>query len=438
MRSPLRLALVIAVLMEICYASFYLFRDGPDQVLVQIGVGLAVYILLAIYLRQTRRMQNPEEINNRVVLFIIATGVIFRLTLVPHAVVGSDDIYRYLWDGKVTASGINPYSYLPTDPHLEGLATADLPRKVNHPELHSVYPATAQAFFAGSSFLFGDSTAGMKSLLVLLDSATVIALYLLLKRRGSGGMPVVVYAWSPLPVLYFGLDGHVDALGITLFVIALFFLLTDRTVRGVVAIGLSALVKFAPLVVVPLLMKHFRGVRRWIHITIPLLITAIGSLWFLVPTGGGIESLKTFGERWEFNGSMFSLVYFLSGSNEAAHLVSVFLIVGYIAFLTFVNRPLLEKIFWAFYGVLLLSPVVHPWYLTWLAALLVLRWSLSAFVFLGLSIVANVVVYQYQSTGLWVDNPVLLLIEYLPVFILLVREILKGDFLRREEVVRGV
>ena len=192
--------------------------------------------------------------------------------------------------------------------------------------------------------------------------------------------------------------------------------------------GLSALAKLVPLMFVPLLVRHLRGYRRWVLPAIPVVMTAAGLLWYIAPSGG-MDALKLFGERWEFNGSIFSIVYFLTDSNEVAHRDSGILILLYIAVLTIVDRPLLEKIFWGFAGILLLSPVVHPWYLTWLAALLVLRWSPSVFVFLGFSVVANIVVYQYRAYGQWVDQPLLLLIEYLPVFVLLVREIVRGEFL---------
>jgi hypothetical protein len=33
----------------------------------------------------------------------------------------SDDLYRYLWDGRVQAAGINPYRYVPAAPELAGL-----------------------------------------------------------------------------------------------------------------------------------------------------------------------------------------------------------------------------------------------------------------------------------------------------------------------------
>jgi hypothetical protein len=87
-------------------------------------------------------------------------------------------------------------------------------------------------------------------------------------------------------------------------------------------------------------------------------------------------------------------------------------------------------VFWGSVCFFLLSPVVHPWYLTWLAALLVIRWSTTVFVFLGLSNLANIVVYQYRASGQWVDQPYILLLEYVPVFVLLVLEMYRGDWLK--------
>ncbi len=428
----LRGLIAVGLLMELCYLSFYCASDGAGQVLVLIAVNVVTYVLFALVARgmwKTPPEPGPEKWTLRV---IIAMAVIFRVTLIPHGIVGSDDIYRYLWDGKVTASGINPYLYLPTDPHLAHLSTPDLPSKVNHPELRSVYPAVAQVFFVVSHTIFGESIAGLKALLVIVDCLTILVLLLLLRAQKIPSPRIILYAWSPLPILYFGLDGHIDALGILFLSLALFYLLTRRTVRGGIALGLSALVKLAPLIVVPLLLRLGKGIRGLLLPAVVGLVVAAGYAVFVDASGGFVESLRTFGSRWEFNGGVFSVVYFLTGSNEIAHVASAVEIVLWIGFLSLLRRPLLEKVFWGFAGFILLSPVVHPWYLTWIAALLVLRWSLSIFVFLGLSAIANVVVYQYRAYGQWSDQPLLLLLEYVPVFILLVAEIRRGEVLRPE------
>ncbi|HTO93245.1 MAG TPA: hypothetical protein VMM80_02695, partial [Bacteroidota bacterium] len=261
------------------------------------------------------------------------------------------------------------------------------------------------------------------------DCLTLLLLRALIAHRGSPLQPLLLYAWSPLPVLYFGLDGHIDALGILCVVLAISLFLREKPLRGAAALGAGALAKLVPLIIVPLLLRGLRGATR---ILVPLLVALIvlaGALIFYEPTWGVVQSLTTFGSRWEFNGSVFSIFYFFTGNNETAHIVSGALIALLIGTLTVIERPLTEKVFWGFAGFILLSPVVHPWYLTWIAALLPLRWSPGMFLLLGMSCVANVVVYQYHASGAWNDQPLLLLIEYIPPFILLARELLRGEVL---------
>jgi alpha-1,6-mannosyltransferase len=421
------LLVVIGVMMELCFLTFYCVSTGPGEVLLFIAVNVATFLLLSFLLWRLRK--GHASAGRRWVMLIAGFALLFRLTLVPHGVIGSDDIYRYLWDGKVAAAGVNPFAYTPTDPHLSGLATADLPSKVNHPELRSVYPALAQLLFLLAHVLFGDSLWGIKLILTALDCLTMFFIWRSVRERENPVIPLLLYAWCPLPILYFALDGHIDALGIPFLVLGLSFLSTRRSVRGAVAIGMSALAKLIPLLVLPLLVRELRGSRRFLIPAIPVLMVLAGAFFFYEPSWGVVESLTTFGSRWEFNGSIFSITYFLTGSNEAAHIVSGVLIALYIGTLALIDRPLLEKVFWGFVGFILLSPVVHPWYLTWLAALLPLRWSPGVFVFLGMSALANVVVYQYRSYGVWIDQPVILVGEYLPVVVLLVREILRGEVL---------
>ena len=453
-RRMVRRIFIIAFLMEACYFSLYAAPRGPAEVLFFLGVNVATYLLFCAALwsirpaaRSAHDLQDTPRDDSHAVWMILACGLLFRLTLVPHHVVGSDDIYRYLWDGKVLAAGVNPYAYLPTDRHLSFLASADLPALVNHPGLRTIYPPLAQAFFWFSAILWGESAAGFKLLLVLADALTMVILAAFLRGQEGRAWKVMLYAWSPLPVLYFGLDGHIDAIGIPFLILALLFLCTGRKMRGALALGFGMLAKLAPVIVVPFLLRGNGGGRTAGHPSgsapaggshwffrallagLPLAILGGGYLLFLEPTWGIADSLMTFGSRWEFNGGIFYLLHGMIGVNETTHLVCGIAIMGWIAFLTLRDLPLVEKVFWGFTGFLLLSPVVHPWYLTWLAALLALRWSPAVCAFLGLSCVANLVVYQYRAFGLWTDQPLLLLIEYVPVGILLVREILRHEVL---------
>ena len=60
----------------------------------------------------------------------------------------SDDAYRYVWDGRVQAAGINPYRYAPADPALAELRDDAIFPKINRAEYAvTIYPPVAQMFF---------------------------------------------------------------------------------------------------------------------------------------------------------------------------------------------------------------------------------------------------------------------------------------------------
>lgn len=415
----------VGVLMEAAYLSFFFVGESPAEVLLFIGVHMFVFLLLALTWWKSR----PSNLQPRTSGIIMSFAFLFRLTLVFHSPVGSDDIYRYLWDGKVSAHGINPFALAPTDSALVSLHTAELPSKVNFPSMRTIYPPLAQGLFHVSHLLFGDSLVGLKLLLVLADLLTILILYKLFSVRPEA---LLVYAWSPLPVLYFGLDGHIDALGIPLLFVALYLLQQGKVMQGALSVGLSALAKLYPLFVAPFLFHLAKGWKKIVLVGIPVIVLLLGYLFYWEPTGGVFESLVIFNTTFAFNGSLFQLAYTFIGSNEKAHLVSIALFLIWWITVFALDRSLLEKVFLAFVGFIVCAPTVHPWYLTWLAALLAVRWSPAVFALLGVSVVSNWVVYEYRLNGLWETNALLLVLEYVPFYILLFREMLQGTFLLRQ------
>src|SRR5262249_49475392 len=67
----------------------------------------------------------------RLVPFILLIALLLRLgpLLAPPSL--STDIYRYVWDGRVQAAGINPYRYVPADPALAALRDAAVYPNIN-------------------------------------------------------------------------------------------------------------------------------------------------------------------------------------------------------------------------------------------------------------------------------------------------------------------
>lgn len=422
--------IIFGVILEALYLSFFLSADLLTDIATFIVVNAVAYTLLAYIAYKTRVMGRDGESNGRRLRFIIGFAILFRLTLLPHGPVATDDIYRYVWDGKVAAAGINPFQYAPSNPILASLHSSDLPAKINFPEMRTIYPPLAQGVFLCSHLLFGESVSGLKFLLILCDLGTILLLLKLLARFDMNPETVVVYAWSPLPIMYFALDGHIDALGIPFVLLFLNFLYASRKARAAISLGLGGLAKLYPLFLLPLLIgKDFKKFEwAWLP-GIPLFILAAGYLFYWNQSSGGMfESLAVFNSSFAFNGLFFSVMGGILNSNGAAHIASAAAFAACLVLIFFMKRSELEKVFLTFFCFALLSPVVHPWYLSWLAALLVLRWSASVFLLLGLSDLSNLVVYWHRQSGVWQNKTWLLELEYLPFLFLLAWELSRGSF----------
>src|ERR1044071_264245 len=59
--------------------------------------------------------------SRRAVPLILLGGIAIQLAALSAPPRTSDDLYRYIWDGRVQVQGIDPYRYAPAAPQLAGL-----------------------------------------------------------------------------------------------------------------------------------------------------------------------------------------------------------------------------------------------------------------------------------------------------------------------------
>lgn len=116
------------------------------------------------------------------------------------------DIWRYLWEGRVTFAGLNPYQMAPNAQALSFLQDAAVWPQVGHPALTAVYPPLAQLSFAGITAA-SSTVLAFKLVFVLAD----LGVALLLHRR-FGLSSAMLYAWNPIVVYSFAGGGHYDSL----------------------------------------------------------------------------------------------------------------------------------------------------------------------------------------------------------------------------------
>ncbi|MCK9893045.1 glycosyltransferase 87 family protein [Frankia sp. AgB32] len=180
----------------------------------------------------------------------LAVGLLLGATVAIHAVALtggprlSDDLYRYAWDGRVQAAGIDPYRYGPLAPELDGQrdewlfpnsagCTAEDPlphcTRLNYPRAHTIYPPVAQAYFTAVHLLPGPPREHKLQLYASLGSLALVGgLMAALRSRGRDPRLAAFYVLTPLAGIDAGSDAHVDVLGALLVLGALAALRTPH------------------------------------------------------------------------------------------------------------------------------------------------------------------------------------------------------------------
>ncbi len=363
------------------------------------------------------------KISQRYIYSFLAAIVILRIIFIPVHPVGSDDYYRYLWDGKVQANGLNPYAYAPDAKELTYLHSDILPKYVNHANMKTLYPPLTEILFYVSYLIGGESYLGLKLLLLLFDLMTIYGIFLILKKLNIDKKYLLIYAFSPLPIFQFFIDAHADGFGLAFIIFAIFFYLDNRKILSYILVGLSICIKPIGLLFIPLLFFNEKSFsERTKIILLPVLICTAMYIPYVF-TGLPFQALIKFAEKWTFNGVVFDILNSFMHNNQKVRLIC-----GIIYFLIFMlilfrRKDLLEKIYLSIFLLLIFSPVVHPWYVSWLAVLLpfVPRWS--GIFFVSLISLTAITDLNYQISGIWKEYTIVLILEYVPVIAIFLYEV---------------
>ncbi len=165
----------------------------------------------------------------------------------------TDDYLRYVWDGRVLLSGVNPYRYPPGDPALaalrdEWLFPDGVTPALNHPTARTIYPPVAQYFFGAVEALPGGDGQGRVLQVCFAVIAVLTTLLLVRACRAADIDPrrVVWWAWCPTVVLEAGGNAHIDTLAALLLVAAMLAATKKRWLASGVLVGLATGTKLTP------------------------------------------------------------------------------------------------------------------------------------------------------------------------------------------------
>lgn len=276
-------------------------RHSLLLLLALFAVAFACYIV-AIRLA-VRARQGPP-----LLMLILASGILFRGTMLFSNPIEEIDLYRYLWDGAVVTQGVSPFRYSPQQV-LAGTNNGELPddlarlvrlrdsseemmtilKRVHFGELPTIYPPVGQAVFALATWVTPPTGSLltrlviMKTWFVSFDLATLLLVIQLLKFAGRPVGLALIYAWCPLLIKEVANSGHLDSLAFCLATVAAYLTVQasyapgqlrspqQTAVLATLVLALAVGAKLYPVILAPLVLGTFLCRHGWRFTVLPAL-----------------------------------------------------------------------------------------------------------------------------------------------------------------------
>ncbi len=429
-------------------------RDLADVPALKVAVGgvAAGVIFASLGLLVPAAIAEGLDSSLPAIVGMVAVGVVLRVLLVGSTPALEDDFYRYLWDGAVTAQGINPYAYAPdivrnpSAPIELKLLAADsrgVIERVNHPHLKTIYPPVAQGWFALAHAVSPWSLLAWRLLGFGLELVSLALIFALLRETGRSPLWAALYWWNPVVVKELTNSAHMEIVLLPMVLAALWLAVRRRYVLATTALAFATGTKLWPAMLLPLFLWPLsRDPLRMVAA-----IAIFGGLalaWLLPPLLGGLDHTSgfvAFATYWQTNSALFQTLKTLAeaagssvgASAESAGLVLRGVLAGCVGLLALVlarrayDGPydLVLRAALIVAAQFLLSPAQFPWYATWVFILLPfvpLTGLLAITVTIPLYYISFVFAAQhtYELFNGWV-----LWVIWVPVWLLLMRDGLK-------------
>ncbi len=439
--------------MESGFVLLLAAKPAPGRTSFFLVLYFVVFLLYLLAVRDTLRGKSEGAGP-----LVLGLACLFRLTFLAAPPALGNDLYRYLWDGRVTLSGGNPFLETPASCVAASPDDNEIAR-IEHAEIPTIYPPAAQALFAAGAALQA-GIYGIKLLVMVADLLVIAALRALLRARGQPPVLSLIYAWNPLAVTETAWSGHLEPAAILFVLLAARAIIQKREHRATLALTIGGLVKLFPLVLMaPLL----RSIRARSFLLVPTLLVA--AYWPFHAAGRRLfAGLRAYSDRWLANESLFALVYAAIDALDPtprlksaiawtrrciphtggldrlyAYVYPVDLAKGLcaLALLVFAvglwlrRADPLRGCFLLTAAALLLSPTAHPWYFLWVLPWLCLFPSRPFLLLTGLVSLAYV---NLGAAGRALEPyPWIRVVEYAPFYVLLGADCLREALRAREE-----
>jgi len=293
--------------------------------------------------------------------YILLFAVLFRIIGITVAPQFEDDYFRYIWDGFVLSGLDNPYQYPPSHYFSDENISDEYQNAlsgINYPDLPTIYAPTLQFSFLLAHWVWPAQVMGLQLIYSVMDVLLILILAQMTDRKS-----LMLYAWNPLVIKEIAFTAHPDVAGAMLLIAAIFFV-KNRPLLSVVSLALSVCVKPFAWVIAPFILMRLRKTYVFLFAILVLVIY----LPFLASGATDFTTLSTFGKHWEYNAAVYHVLSQVLSATNARLLCGVLFVMMYLVYVrnycasgqTSIRGDILLG------GLLILSPVINPWYLLWI------------------------------------------------------------------------
>ena len=355
---------------------------------------------------------NRIESHHLLVLIIIG-GVVLRMVWWSSPLTASEDAWRYVWDGAMQWKQAPTYLYPPHHTHMDQYIQNDpelaiIRSQIGHGDIATIYPPMAQIIFK-YAYLLSPSPLGIRIVLVGFELFLMIGLVAILKVLRHNPLWVATYALHPLMIFEAGHGTHLDAWGACFMIWGLYFYLLHKTSISVILLTIGGWIKLVPWIIVGFIairlykqnptdrISFYQSIGGGVLVSFVCCIPFSQEFFYLNRDHG----LYAYTTRWSFNEGLFAVLqksldhlfivleymlsviasYILSYPKTFSWHIQDYTLICTKLILAIVfiwlclykwNREhcIIRASLYAIITLLLISPVVFSWYLTWIIALM--------------------------------------------------------------------
>ncbi len=314
--------------------------------------------------------------------YLLIAGFAFRMLLLFSIPNLSDDVYRFIWDGRLAANGINPFSHLPSEVMqmfpVTGI-TKDLYAQLNSTNHYAIYPPVLQGIFWLGAKLFPVNVFAtivfFKCIILLFEAGTSLLILQLLKKLSLPRHLSLLYIINPLVITELTGNVHFDGVMIFFVLLAVLLLLKNNWQSSAIGLALGIATKLLPVLFLPLLVNKLGWKKGMLYAAITGVTSIIlfAVVFDIATIQHMLNSIDLFIRKFEFNASIYYVVRYIGTLIKGYNIITLAgpslmvlstLIIFFISFKRNSNSSqiLFTKVLFVITIWFLFSTTVHPWY----------------------------------------------------------------------------